>query len=152
MINIIPDQEIALLRSIIQETQTLTLSTVEFDGSCRATPLFYWASEIFYFFCLSSVDSQHTLNLKRDPRVSVAIYPAVRSWIKIRGLQIKGRATILFGSERKLALSQYKKRYPFIGELINLVNKSELIQIQPEWMRLIDNRRGFGHHQEWQVS
>ena len=152
MITLMTEQEIGALRSIIQETQTLTLSTIEIDGTCRATPLFYWANENFKFLFLSSGDSQHTINLKRDPRVSGALYPAVDSWKDIRGIQFKGRANVLLGSARKMALTQYKKRYPFIGELIRLVNKSELIRIEPNWIRLIDNRRSFGHHQEWQKT
>lgn len=152
MIALMTEQEILSLNSIIQETQTLTLSSIEDDGSCRATPLFYWASDTFEFYCLSSGSSQHTINLKRDDRVSGALYPSVTNWKEIRGLQFKGRADILVGSERRQALNQYKKRFPFVVDLINLIHKSELIRIHPVWIRLVDNRRGFGNHQEWQLG
>jgi hypothetical protein len=40
----------------------------------------------------------------------------------------------------------------FITDLGDAVQHSEMLQLTPSWIRLIDNRRGFAFKQEWTLT
>src|SRR5512135_19976 len=70
---------------------TLTLATLNPDGTPQACDVFY-ASEGAFFYFLSDPKTRHIRNLQRDPRVSATIHGGSRGWEDIRGLQIAGHA------------------------------------------------------------
>ena len=38
---------------------------------------------------------------------------------------------------------------PFVAALKPLIARNQLYVFTPTWLRLVDNRRGFGYKQEW---
>ncbi len=136
---------------LLAETQSMTLATLDADGSPRATPLFFAYDEGAHLYFLSDPHTQHALNLAREPRCAVGLYPPVEGWREIRGLQMKGRAHMPRGTDGERALALYQRRFPFVARLKTALAASKLFCFTPDWVRLIDNRRGFGYHQEWSL-
>jgi hypothetical protein len=147
------------LLAVLQETNALTLATLDPDGTPRATPLFFAVDPNqvsdghlvlpFSVLFLSDPASAHSLDLARDPRASVALYPGETDWRSLRGAQMKGHAERLQGGASERALTTYRQRIPIAAELQDAVARSAVYRFSPAWARLIDNRRGFGHREEW---
>jgi uncharacterized protein YhbP (UPF0306 family) len=142
-------QGITQLRSILNETHSLTLATVDPDGSPRATPLFFAVDESLDLYFLSDPESQHCLNFTRDPRVAVGLYPDVKKWRHIRGVQMKGAVDFVSNATQQVGRDYYYQRFPFISLLQDVIDKSRFFRFQPSWIRMIDNRQKFGAHWEW---
>ena len=140
------------IRGLLQETTTLTLATLDPDGTPRATPLFFAADRDLRIFFLSDPRSQHSDNLEREPRCAIGLDVETEGVDQIRGLQMKGHAGILREDERDMALDLYGLRFPFINELSLRVVRCEIFGFCPTWVRIIDNRRGFGYHKEFVLS
>lgn len=136
----------------------MTLSTIDPKGGPCAAPVYFVAREYdfsesrshwrLYFF--SEATSQHAQNITRDGRAAAAIYPECQGWQDIRGLQLRGVVQpVAKGSEWELAWQVYCDKFPFVAQLKPIVARNELYVFAPEWIRLVDNRRGFGFKQEW---
>lgn len=137
------------VRNLLAETNTLTLATLDEDGRPHAAPLFFAADERPHLFFLSEAASRHARNVAREPIAAAGLYPEVGDWAEIRGLQIRGRVSLVRGRERERAMGLYAGRFPFVAELGDAVQLSEMYRLEPSWIRLIDNRRGFAFKQEW---
>ncbi len=139
------------LNEIMGETPAFTLATLDPDGAPRATPLFFAADDLALIF-LSDPASQHSCNLLADPRCAAALYPTVADWRTLRGLQMRGRARRMGAAETPRALQLYLRRFPFAADLAQAVQAAAPYRFQPDWIRRIDNRQGFGFQQEWQLG
>ena len=53
------------------------------------------------------------------------------------------------GPAWEAAWAAYVRKFPFVAELRALIDASWLLALRPTWIRLIDNRRGFGFKREW---
>ena len=82
----------------------------------------------------------------------MAIYPECRGWQDIRGLQLHGEACpVTSGPEWETAWKLYAAKFPFVAALKAIVARNQLYVFTPRWIRLVDNRRGFGFKQEWDL-
>jgi uncharacterized protein YhbP (UPF0306 family) len=76
-----------------------------------------------------------------------------QEWHEIQGVQFEGTCAQLDGAERLKGWGIYTARFPFVaaGNLVlsAALARTALWRIEPEWMRLIDNRLAFGHKEEW---
>jgi uncharacterized protein YhbP (UPF0306 family) len=76
-----------------------------------------------------------------------------QQWDQIQGVQLRGRCRRLDGVDLEQAWALYAARYSFVASgndvLAAAVAKIALWSLEPDWMRLIDNRLGFGHKEEW---
>jgi uncharacterized protein YhbP (UPF0306 family) len=134
--------------AIMAEADTLALATVDPDGRPRATPLMFAADEDLRPLFLSDPSTQHVRNLERLSETALAIYPPIDDWRMIRGLQLKGHSRAVSNAEIDAAMEVYSRRFPFVSELEDAVATSRLYRFTPDWVRLIDNRQGFGFKQE----
>ena len=144
--------DLSPILALLAETRTLTLSTIDPDGSPRATPVFFAFDDRATLIFLSERDPPHCHNLERLPHVAAAVYPDVSDWTELRGLQIKGVASAVPEGEQQAALAVYTERFPFVRALAVVVSLSEVYRLQPKWVRLIDNRQGFGYKREWSLE
>jgi uncharacterized protein YhbP (UPF0306 family) len=131
----------------------MTLATSGPDGQPFAAPV-YFAADLadgplrLYFF--SDPDSQHGRNLKRDPRLAAAFYPESDDWREIRGVQLRGEARpVPSGAAWDLGWRCYADKFPFVEGLKLIVARNTLYCVKPDWVRVVDNRRGFGFKEEW---
>jgi uncharacterized protein YhbP (UPF0306 family) len=104
-----------------------------------------------YFF--SDPHSQHGQDLVVHPGCAVAISTEASSWQEIRGLQLRGEARRLpRGKEWQAGWKCYQAKFPFVSALKPLLSRNALYIFLPTWVRLVDNRRGFGFKQEWTLA
>lgn len=83
------------------------------------------------------------------PGSSAAIYPDVVDWTEIRGLQFEGTiGRVPPGGEWERAWDSYSRKFPFVAGLRE-IDQNWLLVLVPRWIRLVDNRRGFGFKREW---
>lgn len=150
------------VRAFLAAHNTLTLATINGDGSPHASDLFYVYEDAAFYF-LSDPASRHAQNLARAPRVSATIHGNARGWQDIRGVQIIGAAArVTKRVERARAFAAYLAKYAFVGEALPRVEMLgraheifgvvELYKIAPRWLRWIDNAQRFGHKEEFKMT
>jgi general stress protein 26 len=79
------------VREALARTDIMALSTVGPDGPWTS-PVQYQHNDNLELFFKSQADTKHGANIRRDPRVAVAIYNSPGPPGGNLGLQIKGRA------------------------------------------------------------
>jgi flavin prenyltransferase len=139
----------------------LTLATSGADGAAHAAAVYFASGEmntvdqnpdleslVLYFF--SEATAQHCADLQHNPRAAAEIHPPAATWQQIRGLQLRGQVRkVQPGPEWDAAWELYRAKFPFVAELKEVVVRNTLYAFTPAWLRLIDNRRGFGHKEEY---
>ncbi len=129
---------------------TMTLATSSRAGESHAAPVFFAAEADLHLVFFSDPDSVHVRHAIEDPRMAAAIYPVVTDWTRIRGLQVVGTfAPIPSGAAWDAAWDAYRRKFPIVAELAEIVEGNWLYGLRPGWIRLVDNRRGFGYRREW---
>jgi hypothetical protein len=143
----------ARLLTFLHGHKVLTLATVDADGRPYAAALFYAIDENLRFHVVTDPATRHGQTLLANSAVAGAIQPDRQQWQDIMGIQFRGRCWQLTGAYRERAWEIYTARFPFLlrgnTALTAEVAKTAMWCIEPEWMRLIDNRLGFGHKEEW---
>ncbi len=133
---------------------TLTLATIGPDGMPHAAALFYAFTPDLRLIFLSDPKTRHAQHIGTGrAHVAATIQADGQKWQSITGLQLHGIASLAEQGAREV----YLARFPFIyiartGPLARAMSKVEFYQIVPTWVRLIDNRLGFGHKQEWRFD
>lgn len=128
----------------------MTLATSEQDGEPHAAAVYFAADDELKFFFFSDSESQHGRDLAIRPKCAVAIYPECQDWQDIRGLQLRGEARpIQPGPDWEHAWLVYAEKFPFVAGMKEVVARNQFYVFIPTWVRLVDNRRGFGFKQEW---
>jgi hypothetical protein len=132
---------------------TMTLATSSPGGDPHAAPVYFAADETLRLYFFSDPQSQHSLDLSKNARAAAAIYPECRDWQEIRGLQLHGEVRpVPPGPEWDAAWKLYAVKFPFVTGLKAIVERNALYAFIPRWVRLVDNRRGFGFKQEWDLT
>ena len=129
---------------------TMTLATAAAGGTPHAAPVYFAADDSLAFYFFSEPDSLHSRHLQLNPQAAAAIYPECFHWQEIRGLQMHGRViTVPQGPDWQAAWRCYVDKFHYVAGLGEVVGRSTLYAFQPGWIRMVDNRRGFGFKQEW---
>jgi len=138
--------ELELVERFLRSQSTLTLATTAGDGSPHAAALFYLLQEDLRLYWFSSASSEHSRNLERDGAAAVSVYRQTGEWRKIRGVQMRGTAAIVKGrAERSAIAGLYTERF-HLGRLFEAgIARATLYCFRPDWVRYIDNSKGFGY-------
>ena len=129
---------------------TLALATVGEDLAPHVASVYFVTDDRFNLYFFSDPLSQHGLDLVHTPQAAVAIYPEAYGWQEIRGLQMRGEARpVAARVVWEAAWERYAAKFPFVMELQQVVAQNQLYEFIPDWMRLVDNARGFGYKAEW---
>ena len=146
----------AELKSLLEEylaLTTMTLATVGRHGEAHAAAVYYAADESINLYYFSETSSQHALDSDQEPRAAVAIQAEVAGWQQIHGLQMRGKVRAVDSKhEWQAAWHLYRGKFPFVIDLEDVITTNQLYAFTPAWIRLVDNRQGFGFKQEWQVN
>ncbi len=127
----------------------LTLATGGADGAPHAATVYFAAGPGGGLYFFSEPDSQHIRDLQANPQAAAAIHPLVSGYLDIRGLQIRGVVqAVPPGEEWEAGWQAYQAKFPFVAGLKELVAQNTLYVLRPGWIRLVDNRRGFGYKEE----
>ena len=140
------------------QLSTMTLATTSAQGEPHAAAVYfvavletpYTSQPAWRLYFFSEADSQHSRDIALRSEVAIALYPDCRGWQDIRGLQMRGTVyRVEPGAEWERAWEAYRLKFPFVDALKVIVARNALFAFLPVWIRLVDNRRGFGFKQEW---
>lgn len=155
------DGQIDLLTELLS-LSTMTLATTGAAGLPHASPVYFAAQptsttiipgEALYFYFFSDPQSQHGQDLALAQCAAAAIYPECSGWQDIRGLQMRGRVLLVEDRmEWDSAWQAYLHKFPFVSGMKDIVALNRLYAFLPDWIRLVDNRQGFGFKQEWEFK
>ena len=141
------------LLNFLQAHRVLTVAVVATDGQPYAASLFYVVDKDLRFYVLSDPATWHGQALLARADVAGTVQRDQQQWHETQGVQFCGCCRPLDGPARARAWQLYLARFPFLmlenQVLTAALARTALWRIEPEWMRLIDNRLGFGHKEEW---
>jgi len=143
------DEEVGVF---LATCRTLSLATVDEHGRPHAANVQYAVDPRMRLVWVSSPKSEHSRHLERDPHVAGTIYGHDDRAQNIHGLQFHGTAERLTDpADCNAAWELYTGRFAFVAALPQfqeLLQKQAFYRLTLDWLRWIDNRRGFG----WKVE
>ncbi len=132
------------------DTSTMTLSTTGLTGTPHAAPLYFAADQTLNLYFFSDTHSQHMQDIHTNPQAAIAIHSTSQGWKNIYGLQSRGQVVqVKPGPFWNAGWVLYHTKFPFVTELEAILTRNSFFVFQPQWVRLVDNRRGFGYKEEW---
>jgi uncharacterized protein YhbP (UPF0306 family) len=150
----------ALLDALRTHT-TLTLAYADAEGPQACAVLYALGTDAELVF-VTSASTRHGRALSAVPEAPAAAaeVPVAftaqadgQEWATLTGVQGRGRCRRLAdGPERDAGWRAYTERFPFVAadpRLQSALESTDLWAIQPTWLRLIDNSRGFATKLEW---
>jgi hypothetical protein len=147
------------LAAFLAAHTTLTLATVGADGAPAAAAVFYAHDTALNLYFLSEERTQHGQNMLANGRVAGAIHADGQDWRSIRGVQVRGEASLVPAADLAHAVAVYGRKYAFVaallagaagpGVLAGPLAKARFWVLRPAWYRLTDNTVRFGFKEEW---
>ena len=137
------------VKKFINEHNTLTLATSNNNKPAAAAVFYTYVKDENLLLFVSSKKSEHIENCKEKPDCAATIQEDGLEWSKIKGVQIKGK--LILAEEKYWEL--YFEKYPYIktdNELAKALEKVNLYKLKINWVRLIDNAKGFGNREEYE--
>lgn len=125
----------------IKRHHVMTLATVDGDGAPYCCNAFYGYDEqreVLVF--ASNLDTTHAEQMVKEPRVAASIVLETKVVGKLQGLQITGRVVSGDDQDREC----YIAKFPFAA-----VAPLTLWRLELEFVKLTDNRLGFGKKIIW---
>jgi hypothetical protein len=152
----LPDE----IRDALAAHNTLTLAYCDDEGPQACAVFYAWEQEpdlsprLVFLTSRSTRHGRALAGHASGEEVPVAFTAQAdgQHWQTIIGLQGRGSCRLLDGDARENARILYTSRYPFVadeGNLAQALASVDLWEITVDWLRLIDNGRGFAHKQEW---
>jgi PPOX class probable F420-dependent enzyme len=138
---------------LLNEHRIMTIATNRADGWPQATVVGY-CNDGMIIYCLISSDSQKYTNIKRDPRVSLAIAKDYPQPLQIKGLSIAATAaTVTDQGEIDHAADILLHRYPEYKVMPRPDPRAvPTLRLTPEIVSILDYSKGFAHTDLVRVS
>jgi general stress protein 26 len=147
-----------IVLDLLNEHRIMSISTNRPDGWPQTTLVGY-VNDGFLLYCFVAQNSQKYANIRRDPRVSIAIGSDAADPRNIKGLSLAGMASLVTDrGEVEHVSALRRKRYPEYAALSPPVQGSMpetapepgprlvvMVRIAPEIISVVDYSKGFGH-------
>ena len=134
-------------RRFLAESHTIIFSTNDPKGYPHSVAMWYVADPDGSVLMTTFAKSQKTLNLRRDPRCSLLVESG-RTYPELKGLLIRGRATLDLDTEHVLdLLERVQQKYnpgPVTGlrdAMHGQASKRVLVRVHPERIASWDHRK-----------
>jgi uncharacterized protein YhbP (UPF0306 family) len=139
----------AAIAAFVAAHSTLTLATLTAEGHPQAVSLFFASDADLRLYWVSGDSTRHSHNVARQSHVAVTIHNETWSWTEIAGVQMEGQATVVpAGPDWQAVWGLYARKFVFVTDFQAEISRSNFYVFTADWMRLIDNSRGFGHKEE----
>ena len=146
----ITDAQRAEVAAFLKKHTTLTIATVDREAWPQAASVFYASDDALQLYWVSGEKSRHSQNLERVSRIAVTIHNETWDWRDIHGVQIEGQARrVIDPDETDRAWALFRDKFPFTAEFTDQIARSSFYVLKPQWLRLIDNSKYFGHREEF---
>ncbi len=136
----------AQIVELLNAHRIMTIATNRPDGWPQATTVGY-ANDGLVIYCLIARDSQKFANIKRDPRVALAIAHDVPQPLQIKGLSIAAQAVeVTDKGENEHVAEVLLHRYPEY-KIMPRPDPAAVptMRLTPEIVSVLDYSKGFGH-------
>lgn len=131
--------------SFIKRHHVLTLATSnEKESRCCNCFYVYLENEVAFLFT-SDMHTKHIQMIHANTLVSGTIVLETKIVGKIRGIQFLGEVEKIENSQKSFYILKYLKRFPFA-----VLNKTDLWKLKIKYIKMTDNRLGFGKKIIWQ--
>ncbi len=132
--------------SFIKEHHVFTLATV-CDNKPYCCSCFYVYIEDQNTFVFTSDDNTKHINDIRKQKYTAGAIALETSMVgKIRGIQFTGHTEELTGEQLGIAKKMYLKKFP-----VALLADLHLWKLEPDFIKMTDNRLGFGKKLIWHI-
>jgi uncharacterized protein len=146
----ITDAQRAEADAFLRKHTTLTLATIDREAWPQAASVFYASDDALQLYWVSDEKSRHAQNLERVSRIAATIHHETWDWRDIHGVQIEGPARrVIDPDEIDRAWALFRDKFPFASEFTDQIARSTFYVLKPQWIRLIDNSKYFGHRAEF---
>jgi uncharacterized protein len=132
------------ITNYIAEHHVFTLATSNMNLPYTATCFYVYLPELNMFVFTSDTTTKHISDTVEQPYVAGAIALETSIIGKIRGIQFCGNINRLKGKELTHAKKAYILKFP-----IAMLAKTTLWGIVPDFIKMTDNRLGFGKKLIW---
>lgn len=141
--------------AVLSECRTASLATVGADGWPHAVNVQY-VSQGLEVFWLSDPASLHSRHVQERATAAVTVYHGDDTDpTSLRGVQMHGRVAVVSDADgRARAWARYLAKFDFLDRDERMRERAvrmTIYRFTPTWVRLIDNRRGFGYKCEIKV-
>ena len=148
----ITEAQSAEVAAFLKKHTTLTIATVDREAWPQAASVFYTSDAALNVYWVSGEKSRHSQNLERVSRIAVTIHNETWDWRDIHGVQIDGQARrVIDPDETDRAWALFRDKFPFTAEFTDQIARSSFYVLKPQWLRLIDNSKYFGHREEYTI-
>lgn len=130
----------------IKRHHVMTLATVSGSEAYCANLFYAYIPESNMFVFTSDDKTRHYREMSENGLVAASIVLETRTIGNIQGLQIQGRASLAEGDVISAARKAYIRRFPYA-----VIAELTLWVLQPVFMKLTDNRLGFGRKLIWNI-
>src|ERR1700758_3887539 len=139
-----PDEQ----RRYLEESHTVILTSLDRHGYPHPVAMWYVVDPDGTIVMTTFAKSQKAVNLRRDPRCALLIESG-RTYSELKGLLIRGRATLEEGEEKVLdVLQSVHRKYHTPGPTEGLrdamraqARKRTVIRVRPERISSWDHRK-----------
>ena len=151
------------IKEYLAAHNTVTLASCSANGPWAAA-VFFASDENLTLYFKSDPKTRHMIDILDDPRVAATVQDDGQAWQSIRGLQLVGSCSRVGDHDTSRVNDLYVEKYPFLGAvtddssdqdervLAERLQKTPFYQLCPQWVRLIDNTRGFGQKVEISIG
>ncbi len=133
----------------------LTLSYLD-QNEPAACAVWYAVTDDLRLYFVSTTRTRHGAALQAGGKVAFTVQKDDQDWRAIQGVQGKGYCALIPPEQRDGAWETYSMRFPFVlqpfGSMAQALSVVTLWSITPDWLRLIDNTKGFGHKEELAID
>ncbi len=147
MKNIILNEINKRIIDFIQQHHVLTLATSTKNIPYCANCFYVYLEKENLLVFTSDNDTKHIRNVMENKNVAGSIVLETKVVGKIRGIQFTGEMFELKGDLLKKAKKIYLKRFPYAALM-----KTTLWAVEITFLKLTDNRLGFGKKLIWKKS
>ncbi len=141
MNEIIPKRIIRFIR----EHHVMTLATSHDNLPYCAHCFYIWLDKEMAFVFTSDMDTRHIADVEKNDFVAGSVVLETRHIGKIRGLQFQGKIEKAKNNHYKICRKAYLKAFPYA-----ILKKTELWMLRVSFLKLTDNRLGFGTKLIWE--
>jgi len=129
--------------------RVVNLAYTDKSGSPQSCALWY-ASDNLRLYYLSSLSTQHGKSLQDGGKIAFTINRDDQNWQEIQGIQGQGFVRPI--GRNSIAWQVYIQKFPFVTDQFSDLNEAlqntQIWEINPTWIRYIDNSISFGHKEE----
>ncbi len=127
----------------IQQHHVMNLSVCSHDQPYIAHCFYAYSDELNCFIFTSDAETYHVREMMKNPQVAAGIALETKVIGKIQGLQITGVVCKVDETDAKYK-NIYLQKFPFA-----VLMKTHLWTLFPNYIKLTDNRLGFGKKLIW---